>query len=55
MTLQISFAQDDSQDWLEIVGGTGYYNNLCLEGTVPKVHQITAVKVDQKSLELREI
>ena len=49
MTPQNSRVRNDSQDRLEIVGGTGYCNTLYLEGTVPKVRQITAMKVDQKS------
>ena len=49
MTPQNFCERDDSQDLLEIVGGTVYCNTLCLEGTVPKVRQITAMKVDQKS------
>ena len=49
MTPQNFCERDDSQDLLEIIGGTGYCNTLCLEETVPKVRQITAMKVDQKS------
>ena len=49
MTPQNFCERDDSQDLLEIIGVTGYCNTLCLEETVPKVRQITAMKVDQKS------
>ena len=49
MTPQNSCARDDSQDRLEIVGGNGYCNTLCLEGTVAKVSKITTMKVEQKS------
>ena len=41
---KIPCAQDDSQDWLKIVEGyTGYCNTLSLEGTFPKVRQISAM------------